>query len=116
MSSERLEHTVEPGEAEELSHHPDPKQYVIVAVVLAVVTAAEVAIYYVSALEDFLVPMLIGFSLIKFILVVMWFMHLRFDSKLFRRLFVTGIVLALAIFTIVLVFFSTQGGPAPGAS
>lgn len=114
--SQPLEHTVEPAEAEELSHHPQPKQYVVVALVLAIVTAAEVAIYYVSALEDVLVPMLIAFSLIKFILVALWFMHLRFDSRLFRRLFVTGIILAMVIFTIVLVFFSTHGGPAPGAS
>jgi cytochrome c oxidase subunit 4 len=114
--SQSLEHTVEPAEAEELSHHPQPKQYVMVALILAVVTAAEVAIYYVSALEDLLVPLLIAFSLIKFILVALWFMHLRFDSKLFRRLFVTGVLLAGAIFTIVLVFFATHGGPAPGAS
>jgi cytochrome c oxidase subunit 4 len=105
---------MEPAEAEELSHHPEPRQYVAVAIVLAVVTAAEVAIYYISALEDLIVPFLLAFSLVKFILVALWFMHLRFDSRLFRRLFVTGIVLALAIFAVVLVFFSTHGGPAPG--
>jgi len=110
------EHAVEAGEAVELAHHPDPKQYVMVAVVLAVITALEVAIYYVSALEDLLVPMLIGFSLIKFILVVLWFMHLRFDSRLFRRLFFTGLVLAFIIFGIVLWFFASHGGPAPAAS
>jgi hypothetical protein len=43
-------------------------------------------------------------------------MHLRFDSRLFRRLFITGIVLAMAIFAIVLTFFATHGGPAPGVS
>ena len=113
--SQPVEH-MEPGEAEELSHHPTPKQYVVVALVLAVVTAAEVAIYYISALEDLIVPFLIAFALIKFFLVAMWFMHLRFDSLLFRRLFVTGIVLALLIFAVVLVFFATHGGPAPGTA
>jgi cytochrome c oxidase subunit IV len=107
---------VEPGEAEELSHHPEPRQYVVVAVILAIVTAAEVAIYYISALQDLIVPFLIAFALIKFILVALWFMHLRFDSRLFRRLFVTGILLAMAIFAVVLVFFATHGGPAPGVS
>lgn len=110
------EHGIESGEAEELAEHPAPGQYVIVAVVLAVVTAAEVAIYYVTALEDLLVPMLIAFAVIKFALVALWFMHLRFDSNLFKRLFVTGILLAFAIFGIVLWFFTTHGGPAPGAS
>jgi cytochrome c oxidase subunit 4 len=107
---------MEPAEAEELSHHPEPRQYVIVAVILAVVTAAEVAIYYLSALQDVIIPFLIAFALIKFILVALWFMHLRFDSRVFRRFFITGIVLAIAIFAVVLVFFATHGGPAPGVS
>ena len=58
-------------------------------------TAAEVAIYYVSALRSLLVPMLIVFALIKFVLVALWFMHLRFDSPIFKRFFATGVVLAM---------------------
>jgi cytochrome c oxidase subunit 4 len=38
----------------------------------------------------------------KFALVALFFMHLRFDSKLFRRLFVTGIILAIAVYMIAL--------------
>ena len=105
---------VEPGEAVELHSHPTPGKYVFIAVVLAIVTAAEVAIYYIEALADYIVPFLIAFAVIKFFLVVSWFMHLKFDSRLFRRLFVTGLVLALAVFAVVLVVFFTQmGGPAP---
>jgi hypothetical protein len=44
-------------------------------------------------------------SAMKFFLVAMWFMHLRFDSKIFRRLFVAGIVLATIVFGIVLLTF-----------
>ncbi len=94
-------------------NHPGPRQYVWVAVILAIVTLIEVAIYYVPALEGVLVPALIAFSVIKFILVALWFMHLRFDSRLFRRLFVVGIVLALGVFAIVLSTFLLRGGPAP---
>ncbi len=94
-------------------HHPSPKQYVFVAVILAIVTAIEVAIYYVPALEGLLVPLLIAFSFIKFVLVALWFMHLRFDSRLFRRLFITGLVLAFIIFSVVLATFLARGGPAP---
>lgn len=94
-----------PGEDEELSHHPTPRKYVWIAVILAIVTAAEVAIYYVPALEDLLVPLLVVFATVKFIMVALYFMHLKFDSKLFRRLFVTGIVLAFVVFTIVLLTF-----------
>ena len=102
-----------PRSAEDLEHHPGPRSYVMVAIVLAVITAAEVAIYYVPALADYLVPFLLVFSAIKFWLVITWFMHLRFDSRIFRRLFFTGLILAMIVFTIVLAtFFFGPGTPA----
>jgi cytochrome c oxidase subunit 4 len=80
--------------------HPGPREYVRIAVALAIVTLLEVAIYYVDFLRPALVPLLLIFSAIKFALVVLWFMHLRFDSRLFMRLFVTGVILALSLFAI----------------
>jgi len=94
-----------PRESEELTHHPSPRKYVWVAIILAVVTAAEVAIYYIPGIGAFLIPGLVVFAVLKFVMVALYFMHLKFDSKLFRRLFVTGIVLAFVIFTIVLLTF-----------
>ncbi len=85
--------------------HPSDLQYVYVALFLAAVTAAEVGVYYVPALEGLLVPILVVMALVKFSVVVLWFMHLRFDSRLFRRLFVTGIILALFCYVIVLSTF-----------
>jgi cytochrome c oxidase subunit IV len=105
--------TVEEIEAAALEKHPDPAEYIKIAIVLAIVTALEVAIYYVTALRDLLVPFLLAFAVIKFALVVMWFMHLRFDSKIFRRLFVFGLVLALIVFGVVLWSFFARGGPTP---
>ncbi len=99
-------------ESEELHEHPSPKKYVWVAVILAIVTAFEVGIYYIPGIGGFLIPGLIVFALLKFVLVALYFMHLKFDSKMFRRFFVTGIVLAFVIFTIVLViFFFGPGAP-----
>ena len=113
MSSEMGDHVVG-GEQEELAHHPGPRQYVFIAVILSIITAVEVAIYYVEALESVLVPSLIAFSAVKFVLVVSWFMHLRFDSRIFRRLFVLGLVLAFGVFAIVLsLFFFGSDGPSP---
>lgn len=103
----------EAGEELELEHHPSPRQYVNIGIILAVVTALEVAIYYVPALEDLLVPFLIAFALIKFVLVCSWFMHLRFDSRLFRRLFVSGVILAITVFAVALATFFARGGAAP---
>ena len=112
-----MSHVVDSRESEELDHHPQPGQYIKVAIILAIVTALEVAIYYVDALRDVLVPLLLAFAVIKFIMVALWFMHLRFDSRMFRRFFVTGIVLALLVFGIVLwIFFTHLGGPAPTAA
>ncbi len=85
--------------------HPSDLQYVYVALFLAAVTAAEVAVYYVPALEGLLVPILVVMALVKFSVVVLWFMHLRFDSRLFRRLFVSGFVLAAFCYLIVLSTF-----------
>jgi cytochrome c oxidase subunit IV len=103
----------EPQEEYELEHHPSPRQYVRIGVILAVVTAGEVAIYYVDSMRDIIVPFLIAFALIKFFLVLTWFMHLRFDSRVFSRLFVSGLVLAGAVYLIVLVIFFARGGAAP---
>ena len=93
------EHAVEhaPGE----HAHPGPGEYIRIAVILAVVTAIEVGAYYLSALShQALAAILLVMMVVKFSLVVLWFMHLRFDSRLFRRLFVTGIILALAVYAI----------------
>ena len=90
----------------ELASHPGPRQYVVVAAVLAVLTALEVAVYYIKAIpHPALVAMLSFFAFWKFVLVVLWFMHLRFDSRIFRRLFVTGLFLAFGVYLIVLFTF-----------
>lgn len=97
----------------EESNHPGPAQYVRIAVVLFVITLVEVAIYYIGPLRAVLVPMLLFFSVLKFALVVLWFMHLRFDTRVFTWLFVSGILLTLSVFAVVLVFFFLHGGAAP---
>lgn len=93
--------------------HPGPRQYVMVAVVLAVITGLEVALFYVEFLSSTaVVTALLLLMTIKFALVVLWFMHLRFDPPVFKRLFVTGLVLALSVFLIVLLTFGAGLGPA----
>jgi cytochrome c oxidase subunit 4 len=81
--------------------HPGPGEYIKIAVTLAIVTAIEVGAYYISGLPNsVLSASLLIMMVIKFSLVGLWFMHLRFDSKVFRRLFISGIVLALVVYTI----------------
>ena len=71
--------------------------YIKVALLLAALTAAEVLIYFAppGALE---VPLLLILMVVKFEIVVAYFMHLRFDNKIFTWLFVVGLVLAMAVY------------------
>lgn len=87
--------------------HPGPVEYVKIGSILAVITAVEVGIYYVEAIEDALVPILIVLSALKFSLVVMWFMHLKFDSRVFSWLLAGGLALIGVLLVVVL---STLGG------
>ncbi|MCH8813538.1 MAG: cytochrome C oxidase subunit IV family protein, partial [Chloroflexi bacterium] len=87
--------------------HPSALQYAQIGIVLAIITAVEVALYYLDLSRNALVGLLLALSALKFALVVLWFMHLRFDNRLFSTLFVGGIVLAIGIFTVAL---STVGG------
>jgi cytochrome c oxidase subunit IV len=97
--------------------HPGPGQYVKIAVILAIVTAIEVAAYYVTGIPDgVLSAALLIMMVVKFFFVGMWFMHLKFDSKVFRNLFMVGIVLALAVYTVVLVSFGLLLGGADRSS
>jgi cytochrome c oxidase subunit IV len=86
---------------------------VVIAVVLAVVTGMEVALFYMNFLPNAAVATaLLLLMTIKFSLVILWFMHLRFDSPVFKRLFATGLVLALSVFLIVMLTFGAGLGPA----
>lgn len=77
--------------------------------ILAVITAAEVAIYYIDWIQEkgLLIPLLFLFSLVKFSLVVLWFMHLKFDSRTYARFFVMGLAGAVTLYLIVLLLFRT---------
>ena len=84
--------------------HPTPKKYVQIAIVLGILTAIEIALYYT---EDIVVvftdPILIILAVGKFIIVVGWFMHLRFENKMVNRFFTGGMILALVLFAIVMI-------------
>ena len=71
--------------------------YIKIALILGVLTAVEVATYFwdFGILE---VPSLLILMVVKFQIVCSYFMHLKFDSKVFSYLFVTGLILAMAVF------------------
>ncbi|HWL45344.1 MAG TPA: cytochrome C oxidase subunit IV family protein [Ilumatobacter sp.] len=79
--------------------HWSDLKYVKLALALAVVTAVEVALsYMVDDLGVAFLPLLLGLMLVKFFAVVMYFMHLKFDNKLFSVFFYTGMILAFGVY------------------
>jgi cytochrome c oxidase subunit 4 len=77
--------------------HASVRTYLAVAAVLAVLTAVEVMIFYIEALHPVIVPVLLTLSAAKFTLVVGFFMHLRYDAKMFRGLFIGPLAVAIAV-------------------
>ena len=79
--------------------HPSDAKYVNIAIILALITAAEVVTFYVEdSLGSALAPILLVMMVVKFAIVAAYFMHLKFDSNLLTRVFVAGIVLAVAVY------------------
>jgi cytochrome c oxidase subunit 4 len=79
----------------EVHEHPTWKQYKWVAVILTLITVVEVWIYYTPFKDSALfVPVLLVMSAVKFAIVVMFYMHLKYDHKLFRALFVGPLIIA----------------------
>jgi cytochrome c oxidase subunit 4 len=77
--------------------HASVATYVKIALVLTAVTAIEFAVIYIRALTPILVPLLLVLSAGKFALVVLFFMHLRYDKPILSTLFAAPLVIALAI-------------------
>ena len=89
---------------ESRSHHPGDLQYILIALALAVLTAIEVAIYYLKS-NDLTIAVLLVLMACKFVIVVGFFMHLRFDSPVLRRLFTGGLLLAVTVYFIFFFMF-----------
>ena len=88
--------------------HPSDGQYIVIALILAAITALEVATYYIDFFNDhfaYLLVALLPMMTVKFAIVAGFFMHLRFDDKLLRRIFVGGILLATGVYMVALATF-----------
>ena len=85
--------------------HPSPKEYVRIGVILGVLTALEIAASYAGVTGSILIPTLFVLALVKFALVVLWFMHLKFDDRRYARFFVMGLSGAAVLYLVVLISF-----------
>ena len=113
MTTEQVQH---PHAGEDLSadeygdhqHGATDKQYIIIALILALITAAEVTLTYLDVGPLFL-PALLIMMVAKFLIVVSFFMHLKFDNKLFSFLFYLGLLLAVFVYAVALATFHFFG-------
>jgi cytochrome c oxidase subunit 4 len=88
--------------------HASVPTYLRVAVVLAILTAIEIGALYVPGLPShILVTLILIFGTLKFALVVAFFMHLRYDSKLLTALFVGPLMIATAIILAIMALFGS---------
>ncbi len=75
--------------------HATTGTYLRIAAILVMITLIEVGVFYVPAFQAVLVPVLLVLSAVKFTLVVMFYMHLKFDNKFFAFLFGGPLLLAI---------------------
>lgn len=83
--------------------HPSSKEYIRIGVILFVLTGLEIAASYAGVGGAILIPTLFVLAVIKFALVVLWFMHLKFDDRRYARFFVLGLAGAAVLYLVVLI-------------
>ena len=83
--------------------HPTPLLYVKIAVLLAILTGIEVALFYLEeTVGPLVIPFLIVLAFLKFVIVIGYYMHLRYEKPFLSRFFSAGFVLAILVYAVVL--------------
>lgn len=116
IATDQAPNDVEPNHHDD--HHPSDWEYIKIALILGVLTAIEVGMFFLEgrAPNWLLYVGLSVLMVIKFVMVIAYFMHLKYDTNWFTWMFLSGLVLALAVYAIV--FFAYDlfglGGGGPG--
>lgn len=97
--------THDPHGAHGAHAHPDAKTYFQIAVILGLITAAEVAVIYIEPFRPVLIPALLTMSAVKFALVALFYMHLKSDGPLLTGVFGFSLLLATAIILALVILF-----------
>jgi cytochrome c oxidase subunit 4 len=104
----------------EVSHEGSTRIYWIIGAILAVITIVEVVVAYPGVIYSpenpdptavfILVPLLLVLSVVKGSMVVMFFMHLKGDARVFKFLFIAPFVIATSMIAVFLALFSGHVG------
>lgn len=91
---------------------PGPATWVRVLVFLTIATVLEVLTYvFESTLGVLTAPILLLFAIVKFALVVAYYMHLKFDARILTGIFVWGLLIAVSIFAAMAALYHIYGQP-----
>ena len=106
-----------PHQTEHAVHHPTTKQYMVIAAILFAITIVEfILIWDKVGIDDDLglskVPILVFLSAIKFAIVILFYMHLKFDNPFFLRVFLAGLALAFMVGLALIGLFAAIKGEA----
>ncbi|MSU48965.1 MAG: hypothetical protein EXS37_07755 [Opitutus sp.] len=82
--------------------------YVQIAMLLAVITGIEIVCVYLPFAKWILVTTLVVLSTVKFMFVIFYFMHLRWDKPFCTILFFIGLVLAAGTMWGLLALFNVE--------
>ena len=115
MEDEEFKHTnpeIDIHAMGEMHEHPTWKEYKWVALILTVITVIEVYVYYTPFSKSALfVPVLLIMSAVKFAIVVLFYMHLKYDHKLFKALFTGPLIIAMSTLIALLFLFASHPKP-----
>ncbi len=95
----------------EVHEHPTWKQYKWVAIILTLITVVEVWVYYTPFNKSpMFAPVLLLMSAVKFAIVVLFYMHLKYDHRLFKALFTGPLIIAISTLLALLLVFGKFAG------
>ncbi len=83
--------------------HSSVRTYWKICVILCLMTLVEYLIFKVPSLRAnamFMIPVLSILSIVKFVLVLGWYMHLKYDNKILTQIFAGSLALAVMVFVI----------------
>jgi cytochrome c oxidase subunit IV len=91
-------------------HAPKTKVYLLVALILTIITGVEVLVYYIPSIAQsaIFVPLLLVLSAVKFFTVVAFYMHLKYDHKIFRGLFLGPFIIAIGTIIALIFLFAYE--------
>lgn len=90
--------------------HASVRGYLVIAAVLSVFTFLEWRLFTIEAFgASGLNAIMIAMSVVKFTMVVAFFMHLRFENKYYSMIFGASMVLGIGVFLAVLLLQRHHG-------